>query len=187
MFSGALLPVFKRYAPWYYPAAILTIIGSVLMFKVSSTTKTAAIYGFEVMISIGVGLVFQTGYAVAAIKGGSNRASASIGFINIAQIGSISITLAIAGSISQNVGYVKLRHALSVYNISEQDLRSALAGSLSAIFQRGDERVKALALNAVVETISETYALVIAAGAVMLVSGFSMSWENLDMEATAGG
>jgi hypothetical protein len=157
------------------------------MFKVSPTTKTAAVYGFEVLIAVGIGLVFQIGYAVASYKGGPRRAAASIGFINIAQIGSISITLAIAGSIFQNLGYVKLHRALSAYDFTEQELRMALSGSLSAVFQRGDAKVKELAMKAVVETISESYALVITAGAVILVCGFFMSWEKLDLETTAGG
>jgi hypothetical protein len=187
MFSGGLLPVVKRYAPWYFPAGVLIIVGGVMMFRVSATTSTSAIYGFEILLSIGVGLIFQTGYAVAAAKVPKNRAADSIGFINIAQIGSIAITLAIAGTIFQNLGYLNLRNALAEYHFSEAELRSALAGSLSPAFQNADDKTKALAVGAVVKTISTSYALVITAGAVVLVSACLMKWEKLDLEGTAGG
>jgi hypothetical protein len=187
MFSGGLLPIFGRYTPWYFPAGTLMLVGGVLMFLVSPTTKTAAYYGFEVLIAIGSGLVFQTGYAVAAAKVPRSGIASSIGFINVAQIGSISIALAIAGSIFQNLGYVKLYKALATYEFSETELRSTLAGSQSAIFQSGDPTIQQLAIGAVVATMSETYALVITAGAVTLVSACFMRWEKLNLEPTAGG
>jgi hypothetical protein len=187
MFSGGLLPVLSRYMLWYVLAGIFMLVGGVLMFLVSTTTKTAAYYGFEILIAVGSGLVFQTGYAIAAAKVHQSRMSATIGFINVAQIGSISIALAIAGSIFQNHGYVRLHNALAVYGFSEAELRSVLAGSKSVIFQHGDPRVQQLAIGAVVDTISETYALVITAGAITLASACFMTWEKLDLEPTTGG
>jgi hypothetical protein len=187
MLSGGLLPIFGLYSPWYLLAGVLMLVGGVLMFLVSTTTKTAAYYGFEILIAVGSGVVFQTGYAIAAAKVPRSGIASSIGFINVAQIGSISIALAIAGSIYQNLGYVKLHDALAGYGFSESELRSVLAGSKSAIFQRGDARVQELAVGAVVDTMSETYALVIAAGAITLASFCFMRWEKLDLEPTAGG
>lgn len=56
MFSGALLPVFGIYMPWYVPSGILLLVGGVLMYLVTSTTSTSAIYGFEILIAVGGGL-----------------------------------------------------------------------------------------------------------------------------------
>ncbi|OCK77225.1 MFS general substrate transporter [Lepidopterella palustris CBS 459.81] len=187
MFSGGLLPVVERYAPWYFPAGVLMIVGGALMYKVSPNTYTAAIYGFEILIAIGTGLVFQTGYAVVAAKVPAHRVAASIGFINIAQIGSICITLAIAGSIFGNLGFVKLEHVLTGYGFTDSELRSALAGSFSPVFQHGDARARKLAIEAVVSTMGTSFALVFVAGAVTLVSAFCMRWEKLGLQTTAGG
>ena len=60
VFAGGLLPVFGRYAPWYFPASVLMTVGGAFMYRVKSTTHIAAIYGFEVLIAVGVGLIFQT-------------------------------------------------------------------------------------------------------------------------------
>ncbi len=65
------------------------------------------------------------------------------------------------------------------YNYSEDALRSALAGTQSVILAHGDATVKELAISAIVRTISSLYGLVIAAGALTLVSAFLMKSEKL--------
>lgn len=181
MFAGGLLPVVGRYAPWYFPASVLMIIGAAFMYGVKSTTSTAAIYGFEVLIAIGVGLIFQTGYNVAAAKVDPKDVPASIGFINVAQIGSVAISLSIAGSIFQNLGYRYLHEALASYGFPEASLRSALAGTQSVVLNHEGAVVRGLAIDAIVATIGKLYALVMAAGALIFVSACFMKWEKLEL------
>jgi hypothetical protein len=178
MFAGALLPVFGHYAPWYFPTAIFMLIGGSLMYRVQPTTHTAAIYGFEVLIAIGTGLVFQTGYSVAAAK----VDPASIGFINVVQIGSIAIALSISSALFQNLGYRYLSHALASYNFPEVVVRSALAGTQSVVLSHEGAVVRRLAIDAIVMTIDKVYAVVIAAGALTIVSACFMRWEKLKLE-----
>jgi hypothetical protein len=186
MFAGALLPVFGRYMPWYIPSAILMIIGGTLMFKVTPTTETAAIYGYEVLISVGTGLAGQIGYSVAAAKVKPHEVPAAIGFINVAQIGSISIALSISGSIFQNVGFSSLKSALAAYDFSDADIRNALAGAQSAILAHGDQTVVELAISSIVSTMTKNFALIIAAGALMFVSAVFMKREKLQLNPAAG-
>jgi hypothetical protein len=183
MFAGGLLPVVGRYAPWYFPASILMIIGGAFMYRVKPATHTAAIYGFEVLIAVGVGLIFQTGYNVAAAKVDPKDVPASIGFINVAQIGSVAIALSISGSIFQNLGYRYLREALASYDFSEASLRSALAGTQSVVLNHEGSVVRGLAIDAIVATIDKLYALVLAAGALTFVSACFMRWEKLKLES----
>ena len=182
MFAGGLLPIFGRYAPWYFPAAVLMVVGGTLMYRVQPSTPTASIYGFEVLIAVGVGLVFQTGYNVAAAKVDPVDVPASIGFINVAQIGSIAISLSISGAIFQNLGYAYLGEALASYDFSEDVLRSALAGIESVVLNKEGLAVRALAIDAIVRTIDKLYALVMAAGALTLVCACFMRWEKLKLE-----
>lgn len=183
MFAGGLLPIVGRYAPWYFPASALMIVGGALMYRVTSTTATAAIYGFEILIAVGIGLIFQTGYSVAAAKVSPENVPASIGFINVAQIGSIAISLSISGAVFQNLGYSYLRSALASYGFSEAALRSALAGTQSAVLGQEGEVVRGLAVEAIVKTIGRLYVLVMAGGALTFVSACAMRWEKLKLEA----
>jgi hypothetical protein len=187
MFAGGLLPVVGRYAPWYFPASVLMIIGAAFMYGVKSTTSTAAIYGFEVLIAVGVGLIFQTGYNVAAAKVDPKDVPASIGFINVAQIGSVAISLSISGSIFQNLGYRYLHEALASYGFPEASLRSALAGTQSVVLNHEGAVVRGLAIDAIVATIGKLYALVMAAGALIFVSACFMKWEKLELESISRG
>ena len=186
MLSGALIPVFGRYMPWFVPSGILMLVGGVLMFKVTETTQTAAIYGFEVLIAAGAGLTQQVGYSVAPAKVQPHEVPAAIGFINVAQLGSISIALAMSGAIFQNLGFRYLSDALAGYNFSDDEIRSALAGTQSVVLTHSDATVRDLAIGAIVHTISSVYGLVIAAGALTLVSSILMKREKLALVVASG-
>jgi hypothetical protein len=187
MISGALLPKFAWYKVWYLISGIFIIIGSLLMFKVTQTTHTAAIYGFEIIIAIGTGLPCQIGYSVAPAIVKPHEIPHAIGFINVAQIGGVAIALSISGSIFQNLGFQRLQDALAPYNFSESEIRSALAGAQSTIFSHGSDQVKELALGSVTSTISSIYGLLIAAGALMVVSALLMKREKLQLTQSVGG
>jgi hypothetical protein len=157
------------------------------MSLISPTTKTAAIYGFEILIATGSGLTAQIGYSVAAAKVSPDSVPTAIGFINVAQIGTIAIALSLSGSLFQNVGFRKLSSALAGYGFDDAALRDALAGAQSTILQQGSETVVKLAIEAVVSTISRIFILIITAGAVMLVSAVFMKRERLQLNQAAAG
>lgn len=186
MFSGALLPIFGRYMPWYVPSGILMLIGGALMFKVTADTSTSAIYGYEILIAVGSGLTQQIGYSVAAASVQPHEVPAAVGFINVAQIGSLAIALSIAGSIFQNLGFSDLKAALSAYNFSDVDLRNALAGAQSIILTQGDQTIIGIAVASIAGTISKLFGMVIATGALVLVCSVFMKREKLMLNPAAG-
>lgn len=182
MVAGALLPVVGRYAPWYFPASILMIIGGVFMYRVKPDTHAGSIYGFEILIAVGVGLIFQTSYNIAAAKVDPVDVPASIGFVNVAQIGAMALALSICGALFQNVGFNYLTEALASYNFPENVLRSALAGVQSVVLHGEGLVVRNLAVDAIVRTIDKLYALAISAGALTFCCACLMSWEKLDLK-----
>jgi hypothetical protein len=188
MLAGGLLPVVGRYNVFYILGGALILVGGALMFTIDVTTKTGRIYGYEVLIAAGTGLVFQNGYAVTAAKVAEKDRANAIGFINVAQIGTIAISLAIAGSMFQNLGFAALKDAFAGYGFPDDVVRSALAGSISPIFKDGAEsKVAELAVVTVAKTIQRLFGMVIAAGTVVLVAAVGMPWETLEIEMVAGG
>jgi MFS family permease len=128
MIGGGSLPKVGRYMPYYVASGALMVIGGALMHTVDSQTPASKIYGYEVLLAVGTGIALQTAYTVIVVKVPPREVPAAIGFINVAQIGSITIALSIAGSIFQNVGFNELKEALAQFNFSEPDLRAALGG-----------------------------------------------------------
>ncbi|KIM94455.1 hypothetical protein OIDMADRAFT_45814 [Oidiodendron maius Zn] len=188
MFSGALLPMFAWYNAWYLISGAFILIGSSLMLRVTQTTHAAAIYGFEIIIAIGTGLSVQIGYSLASAKVKPHEVAQAIGFINVAQIGSVSIALSISGSIFQNMGFKHLQDSLAPYNFTESQLRLALSGAQSTLFSNSSAQVKELAIGAVTRTISSIYGLLIAAGVLMVMSAIFMKREKLQLtHSVAGG
>ena len=111
---------------------------------------------------------------------------AAIGFINCAQIGTGVISLGIAGSVFQNVGFQKLKTALDGLGFSEAEIRSALTGTQSVVFQHGTaEVVKTKALEAIVQTMDQIYIMIVAAGALALVLSLFLKREKLFMAPVA--
>lgn len=109
--------------------------------------------------------------------------------MNLAQIGAIMHALAISGAIYQNLAFKFLKTVFmdNGLQFSDAEIRGAVAGSKSAIFMALNEDIKKLAINAIVESLQRVYGMVVAAGAVCLISSLAMRREKLFMEMTAGG
>ncbi|KAJ9614200.1 hypothetical protein H2200_002336 [Cladophialophora chaetospira] len=187
MLNGAFLPKFGYYMPWYLLAGVFMTAGGACMYTIDSDTSPSRIYGYSILLAIGCGAANQSGYSIAAAKVKPEEISAAIGFVNVAQIGSIVISLTIAGTVFQNLAYENLRSALVEYGFTESELRSAVAGTQSAVFQRGTEEVKQLAVKAIIKSMDSVFILTIAAGAVTVVAAAFMRREKLFMQTVAGG
>jgi len=171
-----------RYMPFYVLAGMLMIIGGALMHTVDASTSTSAIYGYEVILAVGAAITLQIAYSVAVAVVKPEEIGGAIGLMNVAQIGTTAIALSIASSIFQNVGYIKLRTALEGYSFGPAELRAALGGAQSTILDGGDAKVRMLAIDAIVDTMSQIWILTIVAGAVSIVSGLLMKREKLSLQ-----
>ncbi|KIW00847.1 uncharacterized protein PV09_07607 [Verruconis gallopava] len=187
MVAGASLPIFGRYNLYYLLGGGLITVGSALLFTIHTTTASSNIYGYEIMIAAGTGLAWQNAYAVAVSKVSAKDVPKALGFINFAQLGSTSISLAIAGSIFQNIGYHNLKNAFAGYPYPDGYIRSALAGRISPVFSSNDETAINIAIVAVAETIRKTFAPPMAGGALMIICSLLMKVEKLDLSVVAAG
>ncbi|KAL4899593.1 hypothetical protein BDW74DRAFT_188982 [Aspergillus multicolor] len=181
---GGALPKIGRYAPVYLLAALFTISGAAAMANTMSdpTTPESTIMGLEALIGIGLGCSFQHGVGISNVMNAHSprdRVDSAILF-NMAQMGAIAIVLAIAGSIFQNVGFTFLRDAVGDRGYSEQDLRQALAGVSSVVWQSRDPEVLTKGIEAVSKVIAREFYLVVAAGAICLLCAMGMGWGRLD-------
>jgi MFS family permease len=179
LLNGALLPRFGCYMPWYLLAGIFMTAGGACLYTINSSTSPGRIYGYSILLAIGCGIVSQCGYGIASAKVKPDEVAVAIGFINIAQIGSGVISLTIAGTIFQNLASHHLRSALAGYGFSESEIRGAIAGTQSAVFQHGSAEVRQLAIEAVIKAMDSVFILTITAGAVCTVASVFMKSEKV--------
>ncbi|EGD97384.1 hypothetical protein TESG_04795 [Trichophyton tonsurans CBS 112818] len=188
MSSGALMPVFGNYMPWYFISGVFLVAGSSLMYTVDAQTPTANIYGYSVLLAIGAGAIAQAAYSVAAAKVKGVEVNQAVTFINLAQLGATVLCLAISGTIFQNLALRNLETALAQYgDYSREQLISAIAGAKSDILIHGTPEVKEAAINAIVSAMKNVYVSLIGAGGVVLVTSLFLKREKLFMKMEAAG
>jgi hypothetical protein len=187
MGQGILMPRVGYYMPFFVLSGILALIGASLMYTATAGTSAAAIYGYSILIAVGAGLTSQSSYSIAPAKVRSEQVSAAIGFINVAQIGGIVIALAISGTVFQNTAFRNLSQVLDGLGFSDVDIRSAIAGAQSVVFDRIDGDVRGRAIDGIVAAIGKTYALIIAGSSLALVTSVFLKREKLFMEVSTGG
>jgi hypothetical protein len=76
---------------------------------------------------------------------------------------------------------------LNGLGFTESEIRSAIAGSQSTLFESVSESVKEKAIEAIVKSIGNVYALALAAGVLGLVVSVFLKSERLFMEMSTGG
>jgi hypothetical protein len=181
LMNGTLLPMLSVYQIWYIASGVFITIGGALMFTIDVDTSTSKVYGYSVLVAIGVGLTLQAGYTIAQAKVPPHQVPSVISFMNVAQIGTIVIALTIAGTVFQNVGLRNLENALDGYGYGKADLAGAVAGTKSAIFAHGSPEVRRLALKAIIDAMDDVFVLILVAGAFMVLSSLAMKFEKVDL------
>ena len=186
--NGLAMPIMGYYMPWYLFSNIFMVIGGALMYTlVDAESSKSLVYGFSVLIGVGAGSACQAAYSVVPAKIPVARIADGIGFVNAAQIGSIVISLAISGSVFQNIGVRHIAEALEGLDYSAAEIHAALAGVKSTVFSTTSLEIRMMVIEGIVKAISDSYILVVTAGAVGVVASIFMKREKLFMEMAIGG
>lgn len=185
MMTGGLLPIIGRYNIIYMAAGAATLAGGVAMATtLSENVSVSQVLGLEAVIGIGLGMHFQHGMGISNVINKDSRDRVdSLVVLNMAQMGGIAVILAVAGSIFQNVGYTLLVEAIGhdgAREYTEGEVREALAGVSSAVWQSKDPEVLRRGVAAVSKVIAREFWIVAAGGALCLVCGLLMKREKLD-------
>ncbi|KAI9046258.1 uncharacterized protein KD926_004096 [Aspergillus affinis] len=177
MLNGALMAKVGYYMPWYVLGSILALIGSCLLYTIHVGMPSRNIYGFSALTALGVGLYSQAGFAVAQVKAAPQRLSQAVAFIGVGQVGSIALTLMISNSIFIN----RATHgiALVLPQASRDAIQQAISGARGSFFTTLSATARARVLEAIADTISEVFIMMIAAAGLSLILATFMKREKL--------
>lgn len=139
------------------------------------------IYGYSIILGCDVGLWIQAPFSVAQAVVDPSLIASAVGFITCAQFVGITIALAIANSLFLNKSQTRISEIPPKVPLKE--IQTAIEGARSSLFETLSPDVKAEMLEAIVNSISKTYILVITAGASVMVLSLLMKRERLFMTA----
>lgn len=183
--NGTLMAKFGYYMPWYLFGGIICVSGGALMYTVNQNTSTGPIYGYTILIGIGVGMWIQASFSVAQAKVDKENVPAAIGFITLAQFLGNTTALAIANSIFLNLAEAKIQRLLPGF--PRKQIEDAISGVAADFLEDLDAGIRTKVLEAIVASMGATYILVMTAGALTTVLSLFMKREKLFMTATAAG
>ncbi|CAK7236033.1 hypothetical protein SBRCBS47491_009498 [Sporothrix bragantina] len=164
---------------WFFVTGLFMTAGGAALFTVNAGPADASkVYGFSLLLGIGLS-TSQAGYYVAThhiVK--AEKVPEAIQFLNASQGTSQFLGLLIASAVFQSRAYAGIRGVLQGQgNFTESQIRGAIAGAHSELFDRLSEGLRVRCLAAIVWAIQREWILVIAAGALMAVSSlFLVHW-----------
>ncbi|KAH8886155.1 MFS general substrate transporter [Thozetella sp. PMI_491] len=179
--NGHSMSRFSYFQPWYIFGSGLTLVGGVLMITIN--TSTEMIYGFEVILGLGVGCYIQAGYAVIQAMVPPAELAYAISYMMLAQIGGIGLALSISGAVFVNKALEGLTTLLP--QVARSDLQSGISGTSGAFLSSLSEEKRVAALDIIVRALSKTFILVYVGGAVCLVVSCLFTQRRLSKEAVA--
>ncbi|KAL1855510.1 hypothetical protein Plec18170_004230 [Paecilomyces lecythidis] len=166
---GYLMPKTGYYMVWYLVSGAFMLIGASLMYTVGYDTAPSKIYGYSILLGVGT-TTTQAAYAVAPTVVAADRVTEAIQFINFSQGQGLLLGLTIASAIFQSLAINGLSDQLAGTGASKADIQGAIAGSKSKLLERLSPELKSKALGVIVNSIGNVYIMVIAAGALYVVS-----------------
>jgi hypothetical protein len=183
--NGALMAKFDHYMPWYLVGGLNCAAGGALMYTAQHDTSDGRIYGYTVLIGVGVGMWIQASFSVAQATVDPESVAAAIGFITLAQFLGNTMALAIANAVFLNEAGARVQQLLP--DLSPSEVQAAIGGVAGDIVQSLPPELRTQVIEAIVSAIDTTYVLPIAAGALVSVLSLFMKREKLFITAAVAG
>ena len=169
LLCGWVMPKTGFFILWYLVSGIFILIGAVLMYTVKLGTSPSSIYGYSILMGLGM-TTTQAAYAVGPTIVSPDRVAECLQFMNIGQGQSQLLGLAIASAIFQSKTLTGLTTLLGNKGYSHADIQGAVAGAQSTLMERLPQALKTEALEVIVNSISDVYVMAISAGALYVVA-----------------
>lgn len=178
LLCGAMMGRTGYHMVWYLISGIFLTCGGATMHTVRVDTPTANIYGFTILLGLGM-TTTQAGYAVGPLLVAPDRVAEVIQFLNISQGQSQLIGLTIASAIFQTMTFSGLRTVLAGTGYPDSEIQAAIAGAQSTVLRTAIPELRARCIDVIVASIANIWVMVIAAGALYTACSLFLTRERL--------
>ncbi|KAJ5712062.1 hypothetical protein N7488_006218 [Penicillium malachiteum] len=151
LINAALMVRFGYYMPWYFGGGALVVISSALMCTVNASTSNSTIYGYTVLMGIGVGSYCQASYNLSQQLVPMTELTNVVGLM----------------SISQFLG------------ILDADVREFIAGTSSSLSASLTSAQSAAVIDAIVIAMRSVWILLAVTGGICLVFSLFLGKDKL--------
>ncbi|MCJ1241388.1 hypothetical protein MMC14_009393 [Varicellaria rhodocarpa] len=181
--NGVLMGKLGYYMPWFLAGGIFTVIGSTLFYTCvnSTTTSTANIYGYSIILGLGAGFYSQAAFPIAQVKADAAKIPIAVQFIGCGQISGITLSLALSTSIFTNEATNKVVAILP--QVPRSMIQPAISGVNDAAFLDQLNPIQQQeVLEAILSSIDNVFIMVITAGMLSTILALFMRREKLFQE-----
>ncbi|KAI0529974.1 major facilitator superfamily transporter [Xylaria digitata] len=165
--NGFLMARFGYAYPWYIFGTAVGLVGNVLLYTINAETANANIYGYEVLLGLGIGACNQAGYAVIQTIVSPGDSSFAVPFMMMAQYTGITIGLSVSGALFVNKSLIGLCQLLPTF--SDIELNSLISGTSGDGIDVVPVALRGRTIDALVNSLRDTFILSFVAAAVALV------------------
>ncbi|CAG8950774.1 hypothetical protein HYFRA_00002988 [Hymenoscyphus fraxineus] len=182
MLNGGILSKTGLYKPWYLVGSVLVLVGGVLISRTDLQTSTARIYGYQVILGVGLGGYLQSGYAIIQSILSPSDVAYAVSFMLTAQLLGLVFALSISGAVFTNSTLSNLQKLLP--DIPRGELQNAISGLSGNFFGSLSPELQGECLLIIMSSLQKVYILVYVAGAVSLVAAMFLSNKRMNLGST---
>ncbi|KAL2132711.1 hypothetical protein VTI74DRAFT_3449 [Chaetomium olivicolor] len=175
--NAFLMPKLGYYMPWYVFGNAAMVVGAALMVTINSDTASANVYGYTILIGVGIGCFQSAGVAVVSSIAPPSEANHAVSIMTIAQVSGILAALCVTGAIFQNIVVDKVSSVLPDYPLS--DIVHLTTGTSSPLFQDLDPKLKRAVVAQVTDSIRYVFVYVLAVAALGFILSLFLSRKKL--------
>ncbi|KUI70046.1 hypothetical protein VM1G_04716 [Cytospora mali] len=155
LLNGVFMPKLGYYIPWYVVGNALLVAGAALMTTINAEISNSSLYGYTVLIGLGIGCFQSAGIAVVSALAPASEVSNAVSIMTISQVLGIIVALSVSGSIFQNMALSYLSSALPHAAMSE--LSQLVTGTSGAFYKSLDPDEKHLVVQQVTAAIRDSF------------------------------
>ncbi|KAJ3497686.1 hypothetical protein NLG97_g1721 [Lecanicillium saksenae] len=177
LINGDFMSKTGYYFPWYIFGSALQVIGGALLYSADETTSNAKIYGYTILLGVGVGSYCQAGFPVAQVKVAAVDIAYSVGFMTVAQMLGIALGTGLSGAVFVNKAHHGLRQLFP--SASSEEISSAVSGVGSDLIDKASKELATASIHVIALAIQDALIPIFVTGAMAFLCSLTMKKEKL--------
>ncbi|UKZ66001.1 uncharacterized protein TrAtP1_007184 [Trichoderma atroviride] len=181
LLNGYVMPKTGYYLPWYVVGNALLVTGASLMTTIDVNTSNSRLYGFTVLIGLGIGCFQSAGIGIVSALAPASEVNNAVSIMTIAQVLGIILALSVSGSVFQNMALTYLAAALP--DARRDEISQLVTGTSGSFYKSLDTAQKLLVVEQVTAAIRDSFYYLVGITAIGFITSLFMSRRKLFIES----